>query len=263
MTVRDARRFHAAIVRLPGVGLERGLARDDLGVPSLDRALDQHRRYREALVDCGLTVTVLPADPDHPDGTFVEDTAVVMANAALLARPGAPSRLGEVGAVERALRACGLAIDAVTAPGTLDGGDVCEIGDEVLVGVSARTNESGAAQLATWLLGQGLRCTPIDIRAMASILHLKSGMAWLGGNHVLATEELADHAALAGFDIVVVEQDEAYAANVVRINGHVLVPAGFPRLAARLSALGYRTLPLDMSEFAKLDGGLSCLSLRR
>lgn len=262
MTVADARRFHAAIVRLPGEGLERGLARDDLGAPRLDLALDQHRHYREALAHCGLAVTTLPADARYPDGTFVEDTAVVLATTALLARPGAPSRSGETSAIDTALREHGLPVVPIIGPGTLDGGDVCEIGSRVFVGISARTNEDGAAQLGAWLGVHGYTCTAIDIRAMSSILHLKSGIAWLGGRHVLAVEELADHPALAGFDIVPVDHAEAYAANVVRVNDHVLIPGGFPRLEKRLSSLGYRTIALDMSEFAKLDGGLSCLSLR-
>jgi dimethylargininase len=262
MSIADARRFHSAIVRLPGEGLERGLARDDLGKPRLDLALDQHRRYRDALESCGMTVTVLAANPAHPDGTFVEDTAVVLPTAALVARPGAPSRLGEVAAIDVALRAQGLPLATILSPGTLDGGDVCEIGDRVFVGLSARTNAEGAAQLTAWLAEHGMRCTTIDIGAMSSILHLKSGVAWLGGDRVLAIDELARHRALSGFDIVPVDPDEAYAANVVRVNDHVLVASGFPRLAERLEQLGYRTIVLDMSEFAKLDGGLSCLSLR-
>lgn len=262
MSVSDARRFHAAIVRLPGIGLENGLTREDLGAPSLTLALEQHRRYCDALTRCGLDVTVLPPDPRHPDGTFVEDTAVALSDAALLARPGAPSRLGETGAIGLALRGHGLPLASITEPGTLDGGDVCEVGHRVFVGLSARTNEEGAAQLGAWLGAQGYTCTAIDIRALSSILHLKSGIAWLGGSHVLATEELARHPALADFDIVPVDADEAYAANVVRINDEVLIARGFPRLAGRLASLGYRMIALDMSEFAKLDGGLSCLSLR-
>lgn len=262
MSVADARRFHSAIVRLPGEGLERGLARDDHGLPSLDRALEQHARYREALETCGLELTVLDADVGHPDGTFVEDAAVVLSNAALIARPGAPSRRGEVAAIDSALRACDLPVATVVDPGTLDGGDVCEIGRHVLVGLSARTNAEGAEQLTRWLRDHGLGCTTVDIRAMRSILHLKSGIAWLGGDRVLAMEELARHPALSGFDVVTVDADEAYAANVVRVNDHVLMASGFPRLRDRLETLGYATIALDMSEFAKLDGGLSCLSLR-
>ncbi len=254
--------FDAAIVRLPDAALTRGLAREDLGVPSLALALEQHARYCEALAACGLAVTVLPADPTQPDATFIEDTAVIVGRDALLTRPGAPSRLGEVAAVEAALREAGFAPSLTTAPATLDGGDVCEAGDHVFVGVSARTNEAGAAQLGAWLARRGIGCSAIDIRARTDILHLKSGLAWLGGRHLLAIEGLADTPAFAGYTITTVDADEAYAANAVRVNDVVLVASGYPRLHERLAALGCRTIALDMSEFARVDGGLSCLSLR-
>lgn len=260
--IHRTHRLDSAIVRLPDAALARGLRRDDLGTPSIALALAQHARYREALAACGVVVTALPADPDHPDATFIEDTAVIVGRDALLTRPGAPSRLGEVAAVGRALRDAGFAPSSLTAPATLDGGDVCEAGDRVFVGVSARTNEAGAAQLAAWLAARGVACTAIDIRERTDILHLKSGLAWLGGRDLLAIDGLAECAVRAGYTIVPVDADEAYAANAVRINDVVLVARGFPRLASRLEALGYRTLALDMSEFARVDGGLSCLSLR-
>ncbi len=259
---RSVERFDAAIVRLPDAALVRGLRRDDLGMPSISLALAQHSRYCEALVASGLAVTVLPADPDHPDATFIEDTAVIVGREALLTRPGAPSRLGEVAAIEVALREAGFAPSRITAPATLDGGDVCEAGDHVFVGVSARTNEAGATQLANWLAARGMGCTAIDIRARTDILHLKSGLAWLGGRHLLAIEGLAAAPAFADYTVVAVDADEAYAANAVRVNDVVFVARGHPRLQARLEALGWRTIALDMSEFARVDGGLSCLSLR-
>ena len=258
----SAARFTAAIVRLPGENLAQGLTRFDCGAPVLARALEQHRLYCEALQQCGLEIEVLPADPRHPDGTFVEDTAIIAPGAAMLTRPGAPSRLGEVAAIRSALRKRCTRLAAMKAPATLDGGDVCEVGDHVFIGISERTDADGAGQLGDWLQGQGRTCTAIDIRGMRSILHLKSGLAWLGDHRLLVIDELATHPALAAFELVAVDASEAYAANAVRVNDHVLVASGHPRLTARLDALGYRTITLDMSEFAKLDGGLSCLSLR-
>ena len=255
-------RFRRAIVRLPGPNLADGLTRVDLGKPSLGLALEQHRHYCEALRCCGLEIERLPADARFPDGTFVEDTAVLANGAAMLARPGAPSRLGEVDAIRDALRAYGLPIATIDAPGTLDGGDVCEAGDHVFIGISERTNMQGAEQLAEWLRGQGLSSTPVDIRTMTSILHLKSGLAWLGARRLLVIDELAGLPAFAGFDLVRVAPHEAYAANAVCINDHVLIASGHPQLAAELAALRLDTIALDMSEFARLDGGLSCLSLR-
>lgn len=256
------RRFTAAIVRLPGDNFAAGLTRGDFGLPSLPLALEQHRRYCEALAQCGLELTVLPADANHPDGTFVEDTAVVVAGAVMLTRPGAPSRRAEVATIRSALRSRCTALSAIAAPATLDGGDVCEAGQHVFVGISDRTDAGGASQLGDWLQTRGYRCTAIDIRGMHSILHLKSGIAYLGDGRLLVIDELAAHPAFTEFDLVRVDGAEDYAANAVRINDHVLVASGYPRVTARVEQLGYRTLVLDISEFAKLDGGLSCLSLR-
>jgi dimethylargininase len=254
--------FRHAIARLPGANYADGLTRVDLGAPSFELTLAQHAAYCTALRDAGLELTVLPADPRYPDGTFVEDTAVVLAEGAILTRPGAPSRLGEAAAIEPVLRARFPALATIEAPGTVDGGDICEAGRHVFIGLSARTNEHGARQLARWLQTQGYGASTVDIRGLDSILHLKSGIACLGGERLLLIAELAAHPAFAGHERVVVDADEAYGANAVQVNGTVLLASGHPKLAARLRALGYRLRELDMSEFAKLDGGLSCLSLR-
>lgn len=251
-----------AIVRLPGANFADGLTNAAPGAPDFARALDQHAAYRDALVRCGLELTILPADPAHPDGTFVEDAAVLAAGAAMITRPGAPSRRGEIDAIRAALADLGVAMSAIDPPGTLDGGDVCDTGEHVFIGISERTNAHGAAQLAEWFAAFGRQVWQVDIRALGSILHLKSGVAELGDGCLLLIDELAAQPAFAAFDRIVVDADEAYAANAVRINDHVLLASGHPRLEERLVRAGYRTLALDMSEFAKMDGGLSCLSLR-
>ncbi len=254
--------FHHAIVRTPGPNYADGLTRVDLGAPSLALTLAQHARYCEALEQAGLELTVLPADPRFPDGTFVEDTAIVVAEGAILTRPGAPSRLGEAEAIAPALRRHFPGMATISAPGCVDGGDICEAGRHVFIGLSHRTNEEGARQLAAWLATHGYTSATVDIRAMDSILHLKSGIACLAGGRLLLIPELAAHPAFAGFDRVLVEADEIYAANAVQVNDRVFVASGYPKLAATLRSLGYRLVELDMSEYAKLDGGLSCLSLR-
>ena len=254
--------FNHAIVRLPGSNFADGLSREDLGAPSLALALEQHAAYCQALRDCGLALTVLPADLAHPDGTFVEDTAIVLPEGAILTRPGAASRLGEVADIAQALRAHYPVLARIETPGTVDGGDICEAGRHVFIGLSHRTNAAGAAQLAVWLASVGYTSSVVDVRELHSILHLKSGMSWLGDGRLLVIGELAAHPAFADFEIVRTEADEAYAANAIRVNDFVLLASGFPRLQARLQALGYRCLPLAMSEYAKMDGGLSCLSLR-
>ena len=254
--------FTHAITRLPGANYADGLTRVDLGAPSFELTLAQHAAYCDALRAAGLQLTVLPADARYPDGTFVEDTAIVLAEGAILTRPGAPSRLGEAAAIEPALRTHFPALARIEAPGSVDGGDICEAGRHVFIGLSARTNEEGARQLAQWLQSMGYRASTVDIRGLDSILHLKSGIACLAGDRLLLIDELAAHPAFADYERVVVDADEAYGANAVQVNDTVLLASGHPKLAAELSALGYRLNELDMSEFAKLDGGLSCLSLR-
>jgi dimethylargininase len=150
----------------------------------------------------------------------------------------------------------------IEAPGTLDGGDICQADNHFLIGLSARTNEAGAAQLAAILASHEYTASTIDIRNHPSLLHLKSGIAYLGEHRFLIAAGFPPIPALADYDRVEVATDEAYAANSVRVNDDILVAAGFPRLTGALEKLGYRVRLLHMSEFAKMDGGLSCLSLR-
>jgi dimethylargininase len=254
--------FRRAIVRPPAANFADGLTTVDLGAPSFAVALDQHEWYCRALEACGLALTRLPADPLHPDSTFVEDAAILNPRGAILTRPGAPSREGEVRAIEDALSPFYPTFGRIAAPGTLDGGDVCEAGDHYFIGISARTNEEGARQLARLLETDGFTCSFVDIRAVSGILHLKSGIAWLSGRRIVVIDSLAPDPAFAGWDLVRVDPEEDYAANCVAVNDAVLFAKGFARLERRLSDLGYRPLVLEMSEFQKMDGGLSCLSLR-
>jgi dimethylargininase len=262
-----ATRFTRAIVRLPAPNFAEGLTTVDLGVPDYACAAAAHAQYCRALEACGLDLTCLPADPRFPDSTFVEDTAILTPHAAILARPGAASREGEVESMASVLGEYYKNLAQIEAPGTLDGGDICEAenpqgGRHFLIGVSARTNEEGAAQLARWLARQGHTCACIDIRRTPGILHLKSGIAYIGDNRVVVIDALAQHPALAEYECIHVEPAEAYAANCIRVNDRLLVPAGFSALAGQLRDLGYTLIELDMAEFQKMDGGLSCLSLR-
>ena len=254
--------FKHAIARLPGDEFADGLTRVDLGRASPDLARAQHAAYCDALRACGLDVTVLPADPAHPDGTFVEDTAIVVPGGAILTIPGAPERQGEVPPIAAALRAHFPTLARIDGDGRVDGGDICEAGTHVFIGLSHRTNEVGAAQLAAWLATHGFTASTVDIRGIDSILHLKSGMAALAGDRLVLIDDLVGHPAFAGRESIAVDADEIYGANAVQVNDRVLLASGHPKLAARLRGLGYDVLELDMSEFAKLDGGLSCLSLR-
>jgi dimethylargininase len=254
--------FKRAIVRVPGSNFAQGLTTAHLGVPRYDQVLHQHARYCDALQDCGLTLTTLDADTDHPDSTFVEDTAVVTARSAVLTRPGARSREAEVMAMRPILRRFFSTTVEIEAPGTLDGGDICEAERHFLLGLSQRTNEEGARQLAAHLAREGYTSELVDVRGMNSILHLKSGISYLGDNTLVVMEEMAGHALFADYELIQVAEDESYAANCVRVNERVLVAAGYPRLTGELAARGFHPLELEMTEFQKMDGGLSCLSLR-
>jgi dimethylargininase len=207
-------------------------------------------------------LTELPEDPRRPDSTFVEDTAILVSGLAILTRPGAPSRAGEVEGVRDVLAQTHGEIREIAAPGTLDGGDVCEAESHFLIRVTQRTNEAGARQLASILAERGYTSEIIDVRGIEGILHLKSGIAYLGDGRVVAIEALARHPALRSYEVIPVDRAEEYAANCVRVNDRILFAAGHPKLERTIRRLGYDLIPLEMSEFQKMDGGLSCLSLR-
>lgn len=254
--------FTHAIIRPPSANFADGLTTVDLGVPDYALALRQHAAYCSALERCGLKLECLAADLRFPDATFVEDTAILTTDGAILTRPGAASRKDEVEAMRPVLARFFSSLSAIEAPGTVDGGDICEADGHYFIGISERTNGEGARQLATWLARQDYTAASVDIRGVPGILHLKSGIAYLSERRLVVIDALVEHPAFAGYEIVCVPPGEEYAANCVRVNDCVLLPAGFPGLRARLAQLGYQVIELAMSEFRKMDGGLSCLSLR-
>ncbi len=255
-------RFTRAIVRPPAATFAAGITSSRLGPPDLALALEQHDAYCRALERLGVSLVQLAPDREFPDSTFVEDAAIVTAGGAILTRPGAPSRTGEVAILGKSLRQWFPEPAEITAPGTVDGGDLCEAGEHVFIGLSKRTNREGVAQLSEWLARLGFSIGVIDIRAMPGLLHLKTGLSWLGGRRLLAVGEIAGHDALSGWEIVRVPEGEGYAANCIRVNDALLVAEGFPATSALLGELGYDLVRLAMSEYRKMDGGLSCLSLR-
>lgn len=260
--------FDRAVVCVPALSFAEGLTTGELGAPDYDKALQQHAAYCDALERCGLTLTRLDADERFPDSTFVEDTAVIPGAltrgkpTAILTRPGASSRAGEVATTAEVLSQSFPDLRSIEPPGTLDGGDVCEAGNHFFIGISERTNEAGAAQLSKILASFTYTSSFIDIRRTKNILHLKSGLAYLGDNRLAVIDELASHPAFRPYELVKVPASEEYAANCVRINDYVLIAAGYPQFARKLGELGYATIAIEMSEFQKMDGGLSCLSLR-
>ncbi len=254
--------FSRAIIRPPGTNYAEGLTRVPLGTPAYERARQQHTAYCEALERCGLELIQLEAEERYPDSTFVEDTAVLIPAGAILTRPGAASRIGEVESIRETLSGLCPRIDSIQDPGTVDGGDVCEAGNHFFIGLSDRTNEAGTGQLAELLASYGYTSSIVDIRNVKDILHLKSGLAYLGDNRLVVIEALANRREFRGYELVRVNVDEEYAANCVRVNDYVLVAAGYPLFEQTLRGAGYKTIALEMTEFQKMDGGLSCLSLR-
>jgi len=254
--------FSRAIARTPASTFAAGLTNAALGAPDPAAVFTQHRAYCACLEKAGVAVTLLDADDAFPDSTFVEDAAIVVRGRAIVTRPGAPSRLGETAAVRSALSAHLGDLASIEPPGTLDGGDVCETDGGVCVGISHRTNRSGAEQLATWLKRAGTGTTFVDIRDLDAILHLKSGMSYLGDGIFVVDPALRSRLPLDGADVVLPLAGEAYGANCIRVNDVVLVASRHPHLQAQLEGRGLRCVALEMSEFQKMDGGLSCLSIR-
>lgn len=251
--------FTNAIVKTPGRSMVNGLSEAALGIPDYEKALEQHQSYIAALQDCGLEVHVLAADEDFPDSTFVEDTAVLISECAIVTRPEAATRRNEIAAIRPVLERFFTRIEEINAPGTLDGGDVMQVGRHFYIGLSKRTNRSGAEQLIRILQSYGYSGSTIPV---TQFLHLKTGITCVAENTLLASGEFTNAAEFSDFRVLPVPVAEAGGVNCIEINGKVIIPQGFPVPQQMLSDLGVNTIEVDISEYAKLDGGLTCLSLR-
>jgi dimethylargininase len=251
--------FKKTIVKTPGESYIHGLTTSDLGRPNYEQALQQHQAYIEALKKCAVEVHVLPSNSEFPDSTFVEDTAVLTPGFAVISNPGASSRNGEIIEMEPVLKSYYEKTYSIQSPGTLDGGDVLQIDDHFYIGISERTNQLGAEQLKLILEGENYKATIIQLE---KFFHLKTGISYLGDQEIIVAGEFIDHPEFNSYKKIIVPAEEEYAANCIRVNDYVIIPAGFPKTKQKLNDAGYQTIELDMSEFRKLDGGLSCLSLR-
>lgn len=251
--------FTRAIVRKPCRQIVRGLSSADLGPPDPELALIQHAGYVRALEACGLAVTVLEPDDDYPDSTFVEDAALLTRACAVITRPGVPSRRGETDSIRAALSGFYIEVEEIRAPGTVEGGDIMMVGDHFYIGLSVRTNLEGARQVIEILARHGLSGSTVSFGEM---LHLKTGIAYLENDTIAATGAYLEIEEFKKFKRIKIDADEAYAANCLWVNGTVLAAAGYPKAAGKIAAAGYPIIEVEVSEFRKLDGGLSCLSLR-
>ena len=251
--------FDRAIVRRPAPSVVNGLSLGLAGAPSFDGVLAEHIAYVDALKQAGLEVETLPWLDEYPDSMFVEDAAFVIPEGAVILRPGAPSRIGEADAIAPALRRRFERVLTVES-GFVDGGDILILPDEVLVGLSARTDRAGAERFVALAaqLGRPARI----VRTPPDVLHLKSACALLDEETAIAAPALAAAGIFGRLDILATPEREAAAANLLRINDVVLVGADFPHTLSLLADRGFGIVALPVAEIARIDAGLSCMSLR-
>lgn len=251
-------RYRYAVCRRPGPDLAAGVTTADLGVPDHGRALKQFDLYVALLRFLDVEVTVLDPLPGFPDAHFVEDTAVITPEFAVIASPGHRSRDGEQFAMAETLGEL-MPLERIGPEGFLDGGDVLQVGSHFLIGLSDRTDEAAACRLGRFVEQQGFTWASVPVDAG---LHFKSSVNALDEKTLLVTADFADRPELADFEKVIVPEGEEYAANSLPVNGVVLVPRGFPKTEELISERGLTTLRVETSEFRKMDGGLTCLSIR-
>ena len=253
-------RFTHAITRRPGASVTDGLRAVDTGAPDPERMAKAHADYVAALKSTGAKVVELPPLDAYPDALFVEDTALCLPEGAIVMRPGAPSRLGEAAEMAPILRRLYSDVRTIEGPGHIEGGDILVTGREVLVGRSARTDAEGVAELARLLAdwGHALR----EVHTPEGVLHFKTDCSLLDAETILSTRRLDASGCFEGYRVIHVAEGEEAAANTIRFNDLVLMPAGFPRTAKTLRTAGYEVTEIDNRDCARLDGGMSCLSLR-
>jgi len=236
-----------------------GLTTAGLGSPDHSLALGQHAAYVAALEDCGLEIIRLAADEQYPDSTFVEDVALLTSDCAIIMNPGAPSRRGETTEMRAVLKKYFVDIEELREPETADAGDIMMVGSHYFIGLSTRTNKAGALRIIEHLEQFGMSGSMVSLE---NVLHLKTGVAYLEHNNLIACGEFLSKGEFREFNILPIEQDEAHAANCLWVNDRVLMPGNCPKARATIQDAGYSVVELDISEYQKLDGGLSCLSLR-
>ena len=251
--------FKNVIVKKPCSSMIDGLSSANLGKPNFQLAMQQHEVYIETLKKCGVSVTVLEADENYPDSCFIEDVALLTKECAIITRPGATSRRGEIVGLRETLEKFYKNIENIEAPGTIEAGDIMMVGNHFYIGLSARTNEDGAKQMINILNKYGLSGSMVTLE---KVLHLKTGLAYLENNNLLVAGEFVHSPIFSSFNKIVIDERESYSANCIWLNGHVIVPLGYENTKKAIEDLGYIVHEVDTSEFRKLDGGLSCLSLR-
>ena len=251
--------FNCALVRRPGASVVNGLRDGDGADPILSGVQAEHAAYVAALKELGLAVHVLDPLEPYPDSVFVEDVALVFSEGAILLNPGANSRQGEVGHIEPVLRQHFSRILKMSA-GYADGGDVLVLPDRVIIGLSARTNRAGAETLSLCLSELGNRA--VIAETPQSVLHYKTGCSLIDAETVIAVPAMAGRPEFSHLRVLVTPNGEDAAANLLHINGHVLIGSHYPKTQDLIESLGIPTIALPVAQIGKIDAGLSCMSLR-
>lgn len=254
-------RFTHAITRKPAASITAGLRSVDIGTPDLAKMLAHHSDYVTALRSTGAEVVELDALEAFPDSVFVEDTALCLPQGAIVMRPGAPSRLGEAAKMAPHLRALYADVRQISGQDSfIEGGDILTTETEILVGRSARTNAAGIIELTALVSDWGHKVR--EVFTPPGVLHFKTDCSLLDGETILSTKRLAASGCFDGYKVIHTAEGEEACANTIRFNDLVVMPSGFPNTRAALETAGFKVREVGNSECAKLDGGMSCLSLR-
>lgn len=252
--------FSHAVCRKPSRSITKGLRAVDIGAPDLDVFAAHHADYVAALRSTGADVTVLEPLEAFPDSVFVEDAALCLQEGAVIMRPGAPSRLGEAAEMAPHLEKLYGDVLRIEGDGFIEGGDILTTEREILIGLSARTDKAGVEEFAGLVDRWGYKVRIVD--TPEGVLHFKTDCSLLDGETILATERLDASGCFEGYKVIHTAEGEEACANTIRFNNLVIMPAGFPKTRDRLTGAGYEVREIGNSEAAKLDGGMSCLSLR-
>lgn len=251
--------FTQVIVKRPSKTYVNGLTTSDLGAVNYELLLEQYEAYVHALEKCKVYINHLQEDERFPDSTFVEDTAVVTADFAVLMNPGAKTRNGEIHAILPELEKHYKTIYQIEGPGFIDGGDVLQADQVFYIGLSERTNAEGARQLQKILEEEKYT---VHIIPLQQFFHLKTGIAYLGNNKMVIAGEYVENPLFEQYEKIIIPEEDQYSANCIVVNDFVLIPKGFEQTKQKIEEAGFEVIELNMSEFQKQDGGLSCLSLR-
>jgi dimethylargininase len=252
--------FSNAIVRRPCRAIINGLRAEDTGTPDYEVFEQHHRDYIAALRSTGARVEVLNPLEEFPDSVFVEDAALCLQEGAVVLRPGAPSRLGEAAAMSPILETYYDEVLTLNGPGFVEGGDILTTEREILIGTSARTDIQGVEELRRIVDRWGYKVRVLE--TPPGVLHFKTDCSLLDDETILSTNRLNSAGCFDGYNVILTAEGEEACANAIRFNDLVIMPEEFPRTREQLETAGFLVHPVGNSEAAKLDGGMSCLSLR-